>query len=172
MRQWDLVDKTNSFVVRKMGWWRHMTWGLRHHFWAAAILVRHLGFLDFSSSPPNGQNWLETNKNQYINAKNCKENGKILRIKNARKSKFRKTCLSKYGCHGNVILLGPKQIPMSCDVVSSFCSRQDVKGNSSRRIIYPLSLIVIALMLLKFWRGGGIPPPPPRLRDGRKAQAK
>ena len=31
---------------------------------------------------------------------NCKENWEIL-IKNAMKSKLRKICLSKYGCHGN-----------------------------------------------------------------------
>ena len=47
---------------------------------------------------------------------NCKENGKIL-IKNARKSKFRKTCLPKYGCHGNVKLLGPRHaIPICCQL--------------------------------------------------------
>ena len=42
--------------------------------------------------------------------------GKIL-IKNARKSKFRKACLSKYGCHGNVQLLGVKYvIPHCCQI--------------------------------------------------------
>ena len=44
---------------------------------------------------------------------NCKEKGKIL-TKNSRKSEFRKKCLAKYGCHGNVKLLGPRHaIPNS-----------------------------------------------------------
>ena len=37
-------------------WADDMTWELRHHFRAAAILVQDLGFLDFSKSPQNGQN--------------------------------------------------------------------------------------------------------------------
>ena len=51
---------------------------------------------------------------------NCKENGKIL-IKNARKSKFRKTCLSKYSCQENVKLLGPRHvIPTCCQINFKF----------------------------------------------------
>ena len=51
-----------------------------------------------------------------LKCENYKENTKILN-KNARKSKFRKTCLSKYGCHGNVKLLIPK-IVMSCQAAA------------------------------------------------------
>ena len=40
-----------------------------------------------------------------------------------------------------------KMIPTSCDVSAHFT---DVKGKFLRRAIYPLILIVIALMILKF----------------------
>ena len=37
LSKWDLLvnstSETVSFDVRKVGWWRHMTWELPHHFW-------------------------------------------------------------------------------------------------------------------------------------------
>ena len=56
---------------------------------------------------------LNKHYNDSKKCENCKDNGKIL-IKKASKSNFRKTCLSKCGCLGNVKLLGSRYVIPNC----------------------------------------------------------
>ena len=82
---------------------------------------------------------------------NCKENGKI-QIKNARKSKFRKTYLSKYSCDGNVKLLGQKRVIPNC------CQ---INFRKSRRSLVAFASILEKLLTFKVSAGTFSPPPPP-----------
>ena len=48
----------------------------------------------------------------------------------------------------------------------------DLKGNIFRHTIYPPSLIVIAFIVAKLWRGERIPPPPHWPGPKKKKQEK
>ena len=69
------------FGARKLSWWRSMTRELRHHFWEATILVRHLGLLDFSKTSKNvkiDQKLIEVIKTKwYKNVKITKKTGNL-----------------------------------------------------------------------------------------------